>query len=84
MVDLSAMDSSREEKIIKEFGKRLKKARTDKKLSVRALADIADMDFGNISEIENGKINPSITTVILLAEALEVDHSELLPSKKKG
>lgn len=77
------MDHGREEKIIKEFGKRLKKARTDKKLSVRALADIADMDFGNISEIENGKINPSLTTIVLLAEALEVDPADLLPAKSK-
>jgi transcriptional regulator with XRE-family HTH domain len=78
------MDSTREEKIIKDFGKRLKKARTDKKLSVRALADIADMDFGNISEIENGKVNPSLTSIVLLAEALELDPSELFPTKKKG
>lgn len=76
------MDSSREEKIIKDFGKRLKKARTDKKLSIRALADIADMDFGNISEIETGKVNPSLTTIVLLAEALEIDPVALFPSKK--
>jgi transcriptional regulator with XRE-family HTH domain len=76
------MDHVREEKIIKEFGKRLKKARIAKKLSLRALADIADMDFGNISEIETGKVNPSLTTIVLLAEALEVDPSELLPFKK--
>lgn len=72
------MDSSREMKIIKEFGKRLKKARTDKKLSVRALADIADMDFGNISEIETGKVNPSLTTIVLLAEALGINPCTLL------
>jgi transcriptional regulator with XRE-family HTH domain len=72
------MDSSREVKIIKEFGKRLKKARTDKKLSVRALADIADMDFGNISEIETGKVNPSLTTIVLLAEALGINPCTLL------
>jgi transcriptional regulator with XRE-family HTH domain len=72
------MDSSREVKIIKEFGKRLKKARTDKKLSVRALADIADMDFGNISEIETGKGNPSLTTIVLLAEALGINPCTLL------
>ena len=76
------MDSNREEKIIKDFGKRLKKARTAKKLSLRALPDIADMDFGNISEIENGKINPSLTTIVLLAEALEVDPADLLPAKR--
>jgi transcriptional regulator with XRE-family HTH domain len=78
------MDSSREQKIIKDFGKRLKKARTDKKLSVRALADIADMDIGNISEIENGKVNPSLTTIVLLAEALSIDASQLISEKNRS
>ena len=77
------MDSVREKKIIKEFGERLKKIRTDKKLSTRALADLAEMDFGNINEIENGKVNPSLTTIVLLTEALEIDPADLLPSKKK-
>lgn len=71
------MDQGREEKIMKEFGERLKKIRTEKKLSTRALADIAEMDFGNINEIENGKINPSLTTIVLLAEALEIDPAVL-------
>lgn len=66
---------------MKEFGERLKKIRNAKNLSTRALADIADMDFGNINEIENGKINPSMTTIILLAEALGVGPAELLPQK---
>ena len=72
------MDQSREKKILKEFGERLKKIRTDKKLSTRSLADIAEMDFGNINEIENGKINPSLISIIALAEALGIDPSELL------
>jgi transcriptional regulator with XRE-family HTH domain len=76
------MDHGREQKILKEFGENLKKARTAKGLSLRALADIADMDFGNINEIETGKVNPSLTTIVLLAEALEIDPSTLLPSKK--
>jgi transcriptional regulator with XRE-family HTH domain len=78
------MDHSREQKIIKEFGERLKKVRLEKQLSTRGLADRADMDFGNINEIENGKINPSLTTIILLAEALEVDPCELLFRKKSS
>jgi transcriptional regulator with XRE-family HTH domain len=39
------------------------------------------MDFGNISEIENGKINPSLTTIVLLAEALEINPCILLAGK---
>ena len=78
------MDQARQQKILNEFGERLKKLREEKKLSLRALADIAEMDYGNISEIENGKINPSLITIISLAEALEVDPGTLLGSKKKG
>lgn len=84
ILDFRLMDHGREQKIMKEFGEKLKKIRTDKKLSLRALANIAEMDFGNINEIENGKVNPSLTTIILLAEALQIDLSELLPSKIKG
>lgn len=68
---------------MKDFGERLKKFRMEKKLSLRALADIADLDFGNINEIENGKINPSLTTIVLLAEALEIDTALLLSTNKR-
>ena len=77
------MDQAREQQIIKDFGEKLKKFRNDKKLSLRALADIADMDFGNINEIETGKVNPSLTTIVLLAEALEIDPADFF-FKKKG
>jgi len=76
------MDHGREKKILKEFGERLKKIRTDKNLSTRALADLAEMDFGNINEIENGKTNPSLVTIIALAEALGIQSVDLLPHKK--
>ena len=75
------MDSGREEKILKDFGERLKKLRKEKNLSTRALALNADMDFGNINEIENGKINPSLTTIVLLAETLDVDPCVLISGK---
>jgi transcriptional regulator with XRE-family HTH domain len=78
------MDQAREKILMKEFGEKLKKFRNDRNLSVRALADLADMDYTNISNIENGHSNPSMTTVIFLAEALNVAPSELLPSIKKG
>lgn len=74
------MDQAREQQIIKDFGEKLKKFRNGKKLSLRALADIADMDFGNINEIETGKINPSLTTIVLLAEALEINPADFFRS----
>jgi len=73
------MDQGREKILMKQFGENLKKVRNEQKLSVRALADLADMDYTNISNIENGQSNPSMTTVMFLAEALQVDATELLP-----
>jgi transcriptional regulator with XRE-family HTH domain len=75
------MDPRQDEIIIKNFGKNLKKIRTDKGLSLRQLADIADMNFGNINEIEQGNVNPMLTTIFALARALEVDPCKLLSQK---
>jgi transcriptional regulator with XRE-family HTH domain len=75
------MDQGREQKIMKDFGERLKTIRNEKKLSLRALADIAEMDFGNINEIETGKVNPSLTTIVFLANALKIDPADLFPPK---
>ena len=75
------MNRNRDAKIIKDFGKNLKTIRKAKKLSTRKLADIADVDFSQVHRIEKGESNPTLTTIIVLAEALEVDPC-LLISKK--
>jgi transcriptional regulator with XRE-family HTH domain len=72
------MNRTRNEKILKRFGKHLEKIRTDKGLSLRKLADIADVDFSQIHRIEKGLTNPSLTMLLVLAEGLNVSVSELL------
>lgn len=72
------MEKARKKKICKEFGQRLQKLRKDRKMSTRDLAHHADMDPGNINEIETGKKNCTLTTIVTLAEALQVSPSELM------
>ena len=72
------MNSTRNEKILKKFGKHLENIRNQKKLSLRKLSDIADVDFSQIHRIEKGESNPSLTMILTLAEALGVTVSELL------
>lgn len=72
------MNSTRNEKILKKFGKHLKEIREQKKLSLRKLADIADVDFSQIHRIEQGKSNPGLTMLIALAVALEVSLFQLI------
>lgn len=77
-IDLSAMDSDREIILLKELGERLQKIRNSRGLSTRELADLAGMGYTNINNIENGKVNPQYTTIVALAEVLQVDPCVLL------
>ena len=56
----------------------MKKVRAKKKLSQGALARLLEVDKGYISNIENGKKNPTLATIQRLAKALSVDISELV------
>jgi transcriptional regulator with XRE-family HTH domain len=56
----------------------LKKVRAKKKLSQGALARLLEVDKGYISNIENGKKNPTLATIQRLADALGVSADELL------
>lgn len=81
IIELSAMDAAEQLKLLKELGERITKIRKERGLSVRDLAEIAGMGYTNVNNIENGKINPQYITLIVLAEALEVDPCTLLSPK---
>ena len=70
------MNVHQEDKILKEFGKKLEKLRLTKELSVRGLAHAADLSPSYIQKLEAGESNPSYTTLLKLAEALNVELSE--------
>ncbi|MES2006400.1 MAG: helix-turn-helix transcriptional regulator [Bacteroidota bacterium] len=72
------MNGSRDEKILKKFGKHLAKCRKESGLSLRKLADNADVDFSQIHRIEKGITNPSLTMLLSLAEGLEISIEELI------
>lgn len=67
--------------LIKEFGKTLKKQRkTHTKKSQTLFAYEYELDSGNLSRIENGKIDPKLTMLWRIAEALGIPLSELIKS----
>lgn len=72
------MDHKEEERIIQAFGDNLKRLRNEKGLTTRQLADKAEMNLGNLSDLELGKKNPLLTTVYALAHALGVPPSDFL------
>ena len=53
-------------------GQRLRDLRQQKDLSIRALATRSGLAINTLSMIENGKTSPSVSTLQILAQALEV------------
>ena len=62
---------------IKKFGERVRKIRLQKKISQENLAYEAGLEYSQISRIERGIINTSISHVFAIASALDVEPSEL-------
>ena len=66
------------DKISAQLGQNMKRIRAKKKMSQADIARALQVDRGYISNIENGKKNPTIATIQKLANALGVSADELL------
>jgi transcriptional regulator with XRE-family HTH domain len=65
----------------KAFGGHLRKLIDANGYGLREFANIADMEYGTLSKIVRGVTNPTISTVLHLAEALDVSHNDLFNFK---
>ena len=61
-----------------EIGSRIKEARARLGMNQKELADKADVTPSFISQIENNQISPSLSSFLQIAEALNIDPTELL------
>lgn len=61
-----------------KLGKNLKRIRIAKGISQGEIGRILGVDKGFVSNIENGKTNPTLATITKLAKALGVSSDELL------
>jgi transcriptional regulator with XRE-family HTH domain len=61
---------SRNENVEKKFGAKLAYVRKSKKLSQIKLAEMVNMNFNYIGQIERGEANVTIRTMKALADAL--------------
>ncbi|MGB7094027.1 MAG: helix-turn-helix domain-containing protein, partial [Anaerolineales bacterium] len=55
-----------------DVGVRLRELRTERGLSMRALARLSGLSTNALSMVERGKTSPSVSTLYKLSEALEV------------
>ena len=61
-----------------KLGRNLKRIRTEKGMSQGDIVRSLGMDRAFVSNIENGKTNPTLATISKLAKALGVSSDELL------
>jgi len=61
-----------------KLGKNLRRIRIDKGITQIEIARILDVSRGFISNIENGKTNPTLTTIARIASAVGVSSDKLL------
>lgn len=64
--------------VVALISRSLKRAREQKKISKRALADAAGVDPRHVHRWESGRAVPSITSLLTIAEALDVPLLSLL------
>jgi transcriptional regulator with XRE-family HTH domain len=70
----------RKDEQLKTIGEKIRKFRKAKKLTQEELALLCnDKEWSQISRMERGLVNFSISYLLLVAEALEVNPKDLLP-----
>ncbi|WP_121355731.1 helix-turn-helix domain-containing protein [Flavisolibacter nicotianae] len=67
-----------DKKNLEKLGANIKRLREAKGFSLRQLSNSCHVDNSKIAKIEKGQINVTFTTLMQLANALEVHPSELL------
>ena len=60
-----------------KFGKHLRHLRMERGLSQQELAYSAEIDKNQIGNIERGEVNPTLTTLIVIADSLGIALNEL-------
>jgi transcriptional regulator with XRE-family HTH domain len=61
------------------IGAKFRAARQKKNLSLRELASLASVSASMLSQIENGRANPSVMTLYNVAEALSISITDFFP-----
>jgi len=63
------------------LARNVRQYRNEKKLSLEALANRAGIEYSQVSRIERGVINTSVSVIFAIARALEIKPSQLLEEK---
>lgn len=70
------------EKILEDFAKHLTKVRERQGISIRQLAASSGLEYSQLQRIEKGKVNFAFSTLVAIAQGLNLDLSEVLKDFK--
>jgi len=68
----------RDEDILNKFAKRLKQLRSEKKMTQEELAYSSGLSLSQVARIETSKLNPTLCTIVIIANTLKVHPRELI------
>jgi transcriptional regulator with XRE-family HTH domain len=68
----------RDKSAIAILAKNVRKFRIDKDLTIEELANEAGIEYSQISRIERGLINTSVSVIFTIGKALDIKPSQLL------
>lgn len=71
------MENESKKELLLKFGENLRKARESKGFTQAQLANELNVEISQISRIERGLINTSVTTIYNISTVLKVDISDL-------
>ena len=72
-----------EKDILKEFGNNIRAERNRLNLSQEQLAERVGLSYGQvIGTIERGEVNTSLTNIVAILNALNIDFEKLIDRKK--
>ena len=66
------------EQLQKIIGNRIRLLRESKGISQQVLAAMCNFEKGNMSRIEAGRTNPTLTTLYKISQALEIKITDLV------
>ena len=67
-----------------ELGKLFKQKRKSKKLSIKALTELAGVNLATVVDLENGRRLPRLDIIISIGEALGMSPASLYPQVVSG
>ncbi len=75
------MNNVRDNSLLIAFGLHLQALRKAKGFTLQELANEADVELSQIHRIEKGKINPTLSTLFMIAKAFGIELSDLVEFK---